>query len=116
MLRMGEFAGVVLHDSACPARTRAGFDFYVCKDGTVVTSQDFLDDEHIHVCVEGDFSVPVTNTGLVREQMFVLVKLVLRLASAFKFDPERLIAHGDQCPGEEFPWHELKIRIDRPPH
>ncbi|ASS75073.1 hypothetical protein CIG75_08830 [Tumebacillus algifaecis] len=82
----------------------------------MVTSQDFLDDDHVHVCVEGDFSAPLENSELVREQIFVLVKLVIRLASAFKFDPEKMMAHGDLCPGVEFPWHELKIRIDRPPH
>jgi hypothetical protein len=110
------FNGIVLHHSACPEINGTGYDFYVHKDGTVVTSNDFLDDDHIHVCVEGDFSEPVDNVGVVREQMFVLVKLMLRLSSAFEFDPERVVAHGDECPGEEFPWHELKIRIDRPPH
>lgn len=113
---MGSITGIVLHDSACPEMKTAGCDFFVCKDGTVIPSNDFLDDDHIHVCIEGDFSKPVSNPGLVREQLFVLVKLVLKLSSAFEFDPQQLIAHGDTCPGEEFPWYDLKIRIDRPPH
>jgi hypothetical protein len=113
---MGSITGIVLHDSACPEIKKAGCDFFLRKDGTVLPSNDFLDDDHIHVCIEGDFSEPVENQPLVREQMFVLVKLVLKLSSTFEFDPQQLIAHGDTCPGEEFPWHELKIRIDRPPH
>lgn len=108
--------GVVLHDTACSEINGAGYDFYVCQDGTVRTSNTFRNDDHIHICVEGDFSQQIVNLGLVREQMFVLVKLMLRLASAFQFDPEKLMAHGDDCPGEQFPWYELKVRIDRPPH
>jgi hypothetical protein len=109
-------SGVILHDSACPEMRISGYDFYLRKDGTVVPSNDFRDDEYLHVCIEGDFSAPLENTSVVREQMFCLVKLVLRLASLFDFDPQQIIAHGDTCPGEEFPWHELKVRIDRPPH
>jgi hypothetical protein len=111
-----EYVGIVLHHSACPDINRSGYDFYIRKDGTVMPSQDFLDDEYIHVCVEGDFNESIEDYALVREQMFVLVKLILRLSSAFSIDPEKLIAHGDACPGVEFPWHELKIRIGRPPH
>ncbi|MCX7569069.1 hypothetical protein OS242_03705 [Tumebacillus sp. DT12] len=110
------FVGIVLHDSACPDINGSGFDFLVCRDGTVIPSNQFRDDDHIHVCVEGDFSTLADDPGVVREQMFVLVKLMLRLSSAFEMDPGKVSAHGDDCPGEYFPWHELKIRIDRPPH
>ena len=108
--------GIVLHGSDCPDLDQNGYDFYLCRDGTVIPSNDFRDDDHLHVCIEGDFSAPIENQALVREQMFVLVKLVLRLASLFEFDPQQMIAHGDHCPGEQFPWHELKIRIAAPPH
>ena len=109
-------AGVVLHDSACPEIKRYGYDFCVCRDGTVISSDAFRDDDHIHVCIEGDFSKPLDDVWLVREQVFVFVKLMLRLSSLFEFDATQLSAHGDGCPGAEFPWHELKVRVDRPPH
>jgi len=109
-------SGIVLHDSVCPDLKRLGYDFFVCRDGTVLPSQKMRDDDHLHVYVEGDFSQPIENEPLVREQIFVLVKLVLRLASLFEFDPQQMMAHGDHCPGEQFPWHELKIRVAAPPH
>ncbi|PWK14435.1 peptidoglycan recognition protein family protein [Tumebacillus permanentifrigoris] len=114
-----KFSGIVLHDSGCPnVRSKAGYDFFVGRDGLVTPSNDFTDDDHLHVCVEGDFDdpIPAEEYLLVREQMFTLVKLVLRLASLFEFDPQSMSAHGDTCPGEEFPWHDLKVRIGRPPH
>lgn len=113
-----KFSGIVLHDSSCPILKRSGYDFYIGRDGIVTPSNDFTDDDHLHVVVEGDFSAPIRakEYPVIREQMFTLVKLTLRLASLFEFDPQQLIAHGDTCPGEEFPWRDLKVRIGRPPH
>ncbi|MBL0387636.1 hypothetical protein JJB07_13430 [Tumebacillus sp. ITR2] len=113
-----KFSGIVLHDSSCPTLRKSGYDFFVSRDGLVTPSNDFTDDDYLHVCVEGDFSRPI-QTGeypKVREQMFCLVKLAIRLASLFEFDPQAMIAHGDTCPGEEFPWMDLKVRVGRPPH
>ncbi|MDB5084435.1 MAG: hypothetical protein JWN30_1321 [Bacilli bacterium] len=113
---MSDILGIVLHDSDCEEIRTAGYDFYVCRDGTVIPSHQFTADDYLHIVIEGHFGAPRTDLGVLHEQMFVLVKLIIKLAKAFDMVPHEIISHGDECPGPEFPWHELTVRIDRLPH
>lgn len=113
---MSEIRGIILHDSQCKEIRETGYDFLICQDGTVIPTQNFTNDEYLHVVLEGEFSETRTDLGVLHEQMFVLVKLILRLSKAFDMVPRDIIAHEDHCPGSEFPWHELTIRMDRLPH
>ncbi|PYI54978.1 peptidoglycan recognition protein family protein [Paenibacillus flagellatus] len=102
--------GITIHHSVCSSINGRGYDFYVTRDGTIVPSADATEASRIHICVEGDFSRPEeAASGQAREQVFVVQKLVLRLAETFGLDPGDLISHTDGCPGAYFPWSELVI-------
>lgn len=102
--------GITIHQSVCSSINGKGYDFYITRNGTIIPSSSPTEPSHIHICVEGDFSLPIeAASGLVEEQFFVLQKLVLRLAETFGFDPGNVISHTEACPGAYFPWSELVI-------
>jgi hypothetical protein len=107
-----QFIGVVLHHSACPSINGKGFDFYITKDAAILPGTEPTAPDRLHVCVEGDFNAVGTYlTGERREQLFVLQKLLLRLAELYGFDPTELVPHDPDCPGKRFPWEELVISL-----
>lgn len=103
--------GIILHHSVCPSINGKGYDFYVTKQGMIIPSPDPTEPERIHICVEGDFSASSRDNmyGESREQLFVLQKLMLRLAETFGFGPGEIAPHANTCPGALFPWAELVI-------
>ena len=72
--------GIVIHHSACTSINGKGYDFFVTKSGVVIPSPVPTDaGGYIHICLEGDFSVPGIAAREREEQFFVAVKLIGRL-------------------------------------
>jgi hypothetical protein len=110
------YVGVVLHHSVCSSINGKGYDFYITRTGGIVPGAEPTSPDFVHVCVQGDFgekavadAAPGAAPDLPREQLFVLQKLLLKLAEAHGFEPAALHAHNDACPGLRFPWGELVI-------
>jgi hypothetical protein len=114
------YVGVVLHHSACPSINGKGYDFYITTSGAIVPGAEPTSPDYVHVCVQGDFGVHANNGAkaaaaygsapiIPREQLFVLQKLLMKLAETHGFEPAALHAHNDACPGRRFPWGELVI-------
>lgn len=102
--------GVVVHHSACPAINGKGFDFFIQKNGSIIPSAYPTDPSFVHICLEGDYAdpayPPLTES---KEQLFLFVKLVLRLSLTLGFDPTDIFPHDNECPGKAFPWSRLVI-------
>ncbi|CAG7611943.1 hypothetical protein PAESOLCIP111_01458 [Paenibacillus solanacearum] len=104
------YYGVVVHHSACYAINGKGYDFFIAKSGAIIPSSEQTDPLYIHICLEGDFSQPRNEwTPMQKEQMFILNKLVLRLAHLNDFQPQDIFPHSNSCPGPIFPWSQLVI-------
>jgi hypothetical protein len=105
------YSGIVLHQSACSSINGKGYDFYIAKNGTIIPSSVQTDPAYIHICLEGDFSVPMAEPLSLeqKEQLFLLNKLILRLSQTFQFKPSELRPHSISCPGAYFPWSQLVI-------
>ncbi|WP_409346563.1 hypothetical protein [Paenibacillus sp. MBLB4367] len=105
-----QVTGIIIHDSACSSINGKGYDFYISKSGSIFPASDRTDSEYIHICVEGDFAKPHTvSVPELKEQIFLLSKLIVRVSESFGFSHERIFPHGHRCPGKYFPWAELVI-------
>lgn len=105
-----QVVGIIVHHSACPSINGKGYDFYVTASGTIIPSPYRIDPSFIHICLEGDFSGPHTaELPETKEQLFLFLKLAIRLAEAFGFEPGDLFSHANECPGPHFPWSQLVI-------
>lgn len=105
------YYGIVLHHSVCSSINGKGYDFYIAKNGTIIPSSEQTDPLYLHICLEGDFSSPEETafTPEQKEQLFLLQKLIVRLARSFHFQPDELFPHSISCPGPHFPWVSLVI-------
>lgn len=105
-----QVVGIIVHHSACPAINGRGFDYYIAKNGTIIPAPYPTDPSFIHICLEGDFSGPLyAESPQVKEQMFLFVKLALRLSETLGFPPGDWFPHDSMCPGPHFPWSQLVI-------
>jgi hypothetical protein len=108
-----QFFGIIIHHSMCHSMNGKGFDFYICRDGTIIPAIEQTDPLYIHVCLEGSFLE--ARNGLSaeeKEQLFLLSKLTLRLAGMYRFETDDLFPHTLSCPGAFFPWSQLVISPD----
>lgn len=107
-----QYVGIILHHSACPSINGKGYDFFVGKNGQIVTAHEKTEPSYIHVCVEGDYGLPLeTQNNQAKEQFFVLSKLLVRLCSEYGMTEDYIFFHAFDCPGSYFPWDELVISI-----
>lgn len=100
-----------MHDSHCPSINGKGFDFWISRDGSIYAAPLLTDPEHIHLCLEGDFS-KAESTPLPqdrKDQLFAAGKLILELSSRYRIAPLLIESHSETCPGSCFPWNELVI-------
>lgn len=105
-----QYYGVIVHHSACFSINGKGFDYFITRDGSIIPSAEQTDPLYIHICVEGNFSAPYGGyTPAEKEQLFVLNKLIIRLADEHRFQPDDLFPHDMTCPGIHFPWSRLVI-------
>ncbi|MNC57471.1 hypothetical protein D3C75_1071360 [compost metagenome] len=82
----------------------------IMKNGSIIPASVPTDPNYIHICLEGDFSQPnAAWTPEAAEQMFLLVKLSLRLSGLLHFTMKDIYSHSDECPGAFFPWSMLVI-------
>lgn len=105
------YEGFILHHSRCPSINGKGFDFWVSVDGAIYAAPLLTDPDHIHICLEGDFSVASSVSPLPgrKEQLFAAGKLILELANRYQISPLIIEPHNNYCPGAFFPWNELVI-------
>lgn len=101
--------GLIIHDSACSSINGKGYDYRIMPDGMIVPSSEKCDPNWIHLCVEGNFSSPLSASKAHHEQFFVMQKLLLRLLRMHRLSPDLIVRHSSTCPGEYFPWPELVI-------
>jgi hypothetical protein len=102
--------GIVIHHSSCPSINGKGYDFFITKNGTIIPALEPTEAQYIHICLEGDFSKSINSFSLeLREMMFILSKLVIRLATVNGFHPENIVPHSESCPAAYFPWSQLVI-------
>ncbi|RAV18568.1 N-acetylmuramoyl-L-alanine amidase [Paenibacillus contaminans] len=102
--------GIIIHDSACSSINGKGYDFYIAKNGSIVPASSRTDKAYIHICLEGDFARSFSGSvPEVKEQIFLLSKLILRVSRLYDFSYERIFPHSRHCPGKYFPWAELVI-------
>lgn len=107
-----QYTGFTIHHSACPSINGKGYDFLITRMGTIIPSSEPVDSEYFHICLEGDFSVPIDPLSHeLREQLFIAVKLILRLCEAYELSFDRLYPHALTCPGRYFPWAELVLSM-----
>jgi len=105
-----QYDGIVIHHSVCPSINGKGFDYWIVKSGEVIPAPLETDAKYIHICLEGDFSIPNSVQPIEsKEQLFALKKLQYYLAERFSFDAGNIYAHNSECPGHFFPWPELVI-------
>jgi len=105
-----QVVGIVIHHSVCSAINGKGYDFYITRSGSILPAPYPTDTSYIHICLEGDFSDPhYAGKPEAREQLFLLLKLVVRLSERLQFKPEDLFPHDKECPGRAFPWSQLVI-------
>jgi len=108
-----QYYGIIIHHSVCPSINGKGYDFFISRDGTIIPASEQTDPLYIHICVEGDFSEPrYSYTVKEKEQLFILNKLIIRLAEAWRFQPDDIFPHSISCPGAFFPWSQLVISPD----
>jgi hypothetical protein len=102
--------GVIVHHSVCPAINGKGYDFLIQKNGTIIPAAYPTDPSFIHICLEGDYSDPgELLLSESKEQLFLFLKLTLRLAQTLHFKPSDIFPHDNECPGKAFPWSQLVI-------
>lgn len=105
-----QMVGIIVHHSACPSINGKGYDFFIMKNGTIIPAPYPNDPSFVHICLEGDFSdARELEHGATKEQLFLFMKLALRLSETMRFDPADLYPHTDDCPGAGFPWTQLVI-------
>ncbi|RAV03622.1 N-acetylmuramoyl-L-alanine amidase [Paenibacillus sp. YN15] len=103
-------AGIIVHHSACSAINGKGYDYMIMKNGSIIPATAPTDPNYIHICLEGDFSQPAAAWSKeTAEQMFLLVKLALRLSGLLHFTMKDIYSHSEECPGSFFPWSMLVI-------
>jgi len=103
------YVGIIIHHSACPSINGKGYDYLIMKDGSILSSSEPFEPGWLHLCLEGDFSMPSHAPEASLEQFFLLQKLLVRLFRLHRLTPDHLVAHHDGCPGDCFPWNELVI-------
>lgn len=102
--------GIIVHHSACSAINGKGYDYLILKNGSIISASQPTDPNYIHICLEGDFSQPSAAWSQEAvEQMFLLVKLSLRLSGLLRFTMKDIFSHSAECPGAFFPWSMLVI-------
>jgi N-acetyl-anhydromuramyl-L-alanine amidase AmpD len=75
--------------------------------------QQHVNEQSIGICLVGDF----TRQAPSAQQLEALVVLLRGLMEQFRIPPERVLGHGDiageqsECPGERFPWEELRKQL-----
>lgn len=107
------YYGIVIHHSVCSSINGKGYDFFITKQGSIISSSDQTDPLYLHLCLEGDFSRPLEDYDPAeREQLFILGKLVLKLSQMFEIEQEDVFPHTHTCPGSLFPWSQLVISPD----
>jgi hypothetical protein len=105
-----QFFGVVIHHSVCPSINGKGYDFFIAKNGMIIPASEQTDSFFIHICLEGDYSRSRNSVNPDEiEQLFLLKKLILKLAQKHHFSPNEVYPHSASCPGKLFPWSELVI-------
>lgn len=105
-----QYYGIVIHHSACSSINGKGYDYFIAKNGDIIPSSEQTDPLYIHLCLEGDFSGPrAVRTPAEKEQLFLMNKLILRLAKTYGFQPDDIFPHSITCPGGDFPWAQLVI-------
>jgi hypothetical protein len=105
-----QYYGVILHHSVCSSINGKGYDYFITRQGTILPAPEQTDPNFIHVCLEGDFgSITRPFDAMLKEQLFVLQKLLLRLSETYGFKEEAFFSHTTGCPGARFPWSELVI-------
>ncbi len=105
-----QYYGIVIHHSACSSINGKGYDYFIAKNGDIIPSFEQTDPLYIHLCLEGDFSGPsAARTTAEKEQLFLMNKLILRLAKTYGFQPDDIFPHSITCPGGSFPWTQLVI-------
>lgn len=106
------YIGVIIHHSICPSINGKGYDYFVTQDGVIIPAPVKTDPQYIHICVEGDFNVrPSQLNHIIKEQLFIVKKLICELADRHDFDNEAIFYHQTSCPGRYFPWSELVISL-----
>lgn len=102
--------GIIVHHSACAAINGKGYDYLILKNGSIIPASEPTDPNYVHICLEGDFSQPAAALAAETiEQMFLLVKLSLRLSTLLQFSMKDIHPHSGECPGSFFPWPMLVI-------
>jgi len=105
-----QVVGIIVHHSVCPAINGKGYDFFITKSGSILPAPYPTDTSYIHICLEGDFSEPLhAEKPETKEQLFLLLKLAVRLSERLDFKPGDLFPHTVECPGIAFPWSRLVI-------
>jgi N-acetylmuramoyl-L-alanine amidase len=75
--------------------------------------QESVNETGIGICLVGDF----TKGPPTEKQMAALAVLVRGLQEQFHISDENLVGHGEivgefsKCPGDQFPWEELRHRL-----
>ncbi|WP_199623166.1 hypothetical protein [Paenibacillus alkalitolerans] len=105
-----QYTGFTIHHSACPSINGKGFDFLITRQGTIIPSAKPTEIDHLHICLEGDFSVKVSGDQM-KEQLFIATKLIMRLCEAYHLSFEHMHPHTLTCPGRHFPWAELVLSM-----
>lgn len=105
------YHGFVIHDSRCPNLNGKGFDYRITRDGHIIPSPEMYGIRFIHICVDGDFSVPPSECPdrSREEQSFILQKLILHLSRLYAIPSGHVYLHHENCPGKHFPWSKLVI-------
>jgi hypothetical protein len=107
-----QYTGFIIHHSACPSINGKGYDFLITREGAIIPCLEPTDPERLHICLEGDFSEGRDLTaGDLKVQLFLAVKLILRLCEAYELSFENMHPHTLTCPGRHFPWAELVLSM-----
>jgi len=105
-----QIVGIIVHHSVCPAINGKGYDYFITKSGSIISAPYPTDPSYIHICLEGNFREPLhMEKPETKEQLFLLLKLALRLSSRYGFKPGDWFPHTGECPGSAFPWPQLVI-------
>lgn len=105
-----QYRGIIMHHSACSSINGKGYDYFITRSGDLIPAFGQTDPNYVHICVEGDYSDPQgAADAALKEQLFVLNKLVLRLLQAYSLERSDIYPHNRVCPGPHFPWSQLVI-------
>ncbi|NDI34313.1 N-acetylmuramoyl-L-alanine amidase [Chengkuizengella sediminis] len=110
------YLGIVIHHSICPSINGKGYDYYITKDLNIIPAPDAFDTEFIHICIEGNFTEVKEMPIVMKEQLFIIKKLILRLSALHGFSTHDVYGHTLECPGGDFPWYDLVISSDNVYH